>query len=165
MKKHFTKVTVLITLLFSFSVSAFSQAQWDTLPWKNYADYRLQLLNKSYVTTGVLYDRMFPIAHMDEHTGLLSTEDTASSDLFKQGYYEMYNSIYNPTGVYTADDVENTLANYTTWNAHPIGILYYKFNSLDTNALQDHLVDTLANGQFTDIAVHELINLYSLQQL
>ena len=35
---------------------------------------------------------------------------------------------------------------------HPIGILYYKFNSLDTNALQDHLLDTLANGQFTDVA-------------
>jgi hypothetical protein len=70
MKKNFTKIIVLIILLFSFSVSAFSQAQWDTLPWKSYADYRLQPLNKSYVTTGVLYDRVFPIAHMDEHTGL-----------------------------------------------------------------------------------------------
>ena len=35
---------------------------------------------------------------------------------------------------------------------HPIGILYYNFNSLDTNALQDHLVDTLANSQFVDVA-------------
>lgn len=86
------------------------------------------------VTTGVLYDRVFPIAHMDEHTGLLSTEDTTSSDHFKQGYYEMYNSIYNPAGIYTPDDVNNILDTFTAWHGHPIGILYYKFNSLDTNA-------------------------------
>ena len=152
MKKNFTKIIVLIILLFSFSVSAFSQAQWDTLPWKSYADFRLQPLNKSYVTTGALYDRVFPIAHMDEHTGLSSTEDTTSPAHFKQGYYEMYNSIYNPAGIYTPDDVENILDTFSAWHVHPIGILYYKFNSLDTNALQDHLVDTTANGQFVDVA-------------
>lgn len=146
MKKKFTKITFLIALLLTFSVTASCQAQWDTLPWKSYADSRLQLLNKTYVNTGVLYDRVFPIAHMDEHTGLSSTEDTTSSDHFKQGYYEMYNSIYYPKGISTPDDVENMLDNYPEWNGHPIGILLYNFNSLDTNALQDHLVDTLSNG-------------------
>ncbi|MEO5908235.1 MAG: hypothetical protein ABIR50_10940 [Ginsengibacter sp.] len=142
MKNKLTKITCLIALLFSISFAAFSQAQWDTLPWKSYADYRLQPLNKSFVTTGVLYDRVFPIAHMDEHTGLSSTEDTTSSDHFKQGYYEMY----NPSGMFSPDDVENILDTFSAWHGHPIGILYYKFNSLDTNALQDHLVDTLSNG-------------------
>jgi hypothetical protein len=123
MKKTFTKLTSLIVLLFSFSVGAFSQAQWDTLPWKSYADYRLQPLNKSYVTTGVLYDRVFPIAHMDEHTGLSSTEDTTSPDHFKQGYYEMYNSMYTPSGMLTPDDVENILDTFHIWHGHPIGIL------------------------------------------
>jgi hypothetical protein len=89
---------------------------------------------------------------MDEHTGLSSTEDTTSPAHFKQGYYEMYNSIYNPAGIYTPDDVENILDTFSAWHVHPIGILYYKFNSLDTNALQDHLVDTTANGQFVDVA-------------
>ena len=59
---------------------AFTQTVWDTLPWKSYADYRLQNLNKSYVNTGVLYDRVFPIAQLDERTGLLPNEDTTSSD-------------------------------------------------------------------------------------
>lgn len=150
MRKIFTK-TICLILLFFLSVNAFSQTVWDTLPWKSYADYRLTPLNKSYVTTGVLYDRVFPIAHMDEHTGLLSSEDTTSSDHFKQGFYEMYNSTYSPSG-YSPDDVDNILDTFTAWHGHPIGILYYKFNSLDTNALQDHLVDTLSNGQFTDVS-------------
>lgn len=37
-------------------------------------------------------------------------------------------------------------------NEHPIGIFYYSFNVLDSNALQDHLVDTTATGQFMDVA-------------
>jgi hypothetical protein len=152
MRTSFILRFYLLLLLIFASQIGFSQALWDTLPWKSYADYRLQPLNKNYVNTGVLYDRVFPIAHMDEHTGLLSNEDTTSSDHFKQGYYEMYNSIYNPTGIYTPNDLDNILDTFSAYHGHPIGILYYKFNSLDTNALQDHLVDTLANGQFVDVA-------------
>lgn len=60
MKNAFAKS--ILTFLFSaISLLAFSQSGWDTLPWKSYADYRLQPLNKSYVTTGVLYDRVFPL--------------------------------------------------------------------------------------------------------
>ena len=108
MKNHFTKI-IFSFVFFILSLNAVSQSGWDTLPWKNYADFRLQPLNKSYVTTGVLYDRMFPIAQMDEHTGLSTTEDTTSSAHFKQGYYEMYNSIYNTTGITTPDNLENMM--------------------------------------------------------
>lgn len=91
MKNIFTK-TLLASVFFILSLNAFSQSGWDTLPWKSYADFRLQSLNKSYISTGVLYDGVFPIANMDEHTGLSTDEDTTSSDHFKQGYYEMYNA-------------------------------------------------------------------------
>lgn len=83
--KKIIKTICGICFLTVSSATLFAQTTWDTLAWKSYADYRLQPLNKTYVTTGVLYDRVFPIAHMDEHTGLSSTEDTTSSDHFKQG--------------------------------------------------------------------------------
>ena len=125
MKKILLLKTVYLTIiLFSFSFTAFSQFVWDTLPWKNYSDFRLQPLNKSYVNTGVLYDRIFPIAQLDERTGLLPNEDTTSSDHFKQSYYEMYNSIYNPSGIATPDNVESTLDTYPVYNGHPIGIMF-----------------------------------------
>jgi hypothetical protein len=78
--KNFYNSFSVILLFLSFSLTTFSQTVWDTLPWKSYADYKLQQLNKSNVTSGVLYDRVFPIAHMDEHTGLSLDEDTTSSD-------------------------------------------------------------------------------------
>jgi len=93
MKNILIKKTYLLLLLFSYSFTSFSQTVWDTLPWKSYSDYRLQQLNKSYVNTGVLYDRVFPIAQLDERTGLLPNEDTTSSNHFKQSYSEMYSLI------------------------------------------------------------------------
>ena len=134
MKNFYLKFSACILLL-CFSFISYSQSGWDTLPWKSYADYRLQPLNKTYVTTGVLYDRVFPIAHMDEHTGLSLDEDTTSPDHFKQGYYEMYNSIYNPNGIKTPDDLENMLDTFPAWNGHPIGIIYSNFKTLDGNSL------------------------------
>lgn len=50
------------TIITAAALSQTAPSTWDTLPWKNYADFKLQLLNKSYVTTGVLYDRVLPIA-------------------------------------------------------------------------------------------------------
>ena len=107
MKNIYTKA-IIVLICFAYSFNSFSQSGWDTLPWKNYADFRLQPLNKSYVTTGVLYDRMFPIAHMDEHTGLLTTEDTTSSDHFKQGYYEMYNNFWPGYSKYNRSNSKNS---------------------------------------------------------
>jgi len=80
-----------IVLLCIVSQTIFSQTVWDTLPWKNYADFRLQNLDKSYINTGVLYDLVFPIEQLDERKGWIPNEDTTSSNHFKQSYYEMYN--------------------------------------------------------------------------
>src|SRR5438270_13986719 len=87
---------VLVLFVLPIACSVLSQtppSQWDTLPWKSYADFKLQLLNKSYVTTGILYDRVFPTSQLDEHSGLPSSNnDTVTDERFLQAYYEIYNS-------------------------------------------------------------------------
>lgn len=139
-------------LLLITSKSIQAQTNWDTLPWKSYSDYRLQNLNKSYVTTNILYDRMFPLANVDEYSGSLSLSDTTHPDHFMQAYYEIYNSAYNTTGWISPDQMDSIVRYNGRYTQHPIGVFLYKFNSLDTNALQDNLIDTLANGQFVDVA-------------
>lgn len=57
----------LIFVLYCFKLSA--QTNWDTLPWKQYADWKLQNLNKSFISTNILYDRSFPIANVNEYKG------------------------------------------------------------------------------------------------
>ena len=55
-------------------------------------------------------------------------------------------------GFEAPDAPDNLVKTNGNSKQHLIGIFYYKVNSLDTNALQDHLIDTLANCQFTDVA-------------
>src|SRR5258705_7687735 len=132
------------------SVSATAQ-NWDTLPFKSYADYKLQPLNKNNIPSGILYNRVFPVANVDEFTGDINTSDTISPGHFAQAWYETYNAAYNNSGWLSPDSLDNLIKTIGTSRQHPIGIFLYNFNSLDTNALQDHLIDTLSNGQFTDV--------------
>lgn len=89
-----------------FAISSYAQTQnWDTLPWKAHADYQMQNLNKSFIATNILYDRMFPLANVDEYKGLPynTNTDTTHPDHLMQAYYEMYNSAYNTTSMMPPD--------------------------------------------------------------
>lgn len=50
-------------LLITFSIKA--QTTWDTLPYKAYTDYKLQNLDKTIISSGILYDRVFPVADIE----------------------------------------------------------------------------------------------------
>ncbi|MEO6869800.1 MAG: hypothetical protein ABI168_09155 [Ginsengibacter sp.] len=150
MKKHIY-TSILIFFVASF-MTANAQTYRDTMPFTIQADLKLQNLNKSYVNTGILYDRVFPIANIDERKGYPSTNtDTSHPDHFMQAYFEIYNSAYNKTGWDKPEDLDKYLDTMQA-DAHPIGVLFYKFNTVETNALQDHLLDTLSNGQFVDVS-------------
>ena len=75
------KFFVTATLIF-IGQGLFAQQNWDTLSWKNYSDYKMQNLNKTFVTTNILYDRMFRLPNVDEYTGLpaASNMDTTHPD-------------------------------------------------------------------------------------
>lgn len=86
--KIISKTVFVLQILIAFTSELNAQQNWDTLPWKNYADYKLQNLNKSYITTNILYDRVFPLANVDEYTGLpaATNTDTTHPD-HMQAYY------------------------------------------------------------------------------
>ena len=86
---------------------------------------------------------MFPIANVDEFTGNINTSDTTDPGHFSQAYYEIYNAAYNNSGWLSPDSLDSLIRTVGNSQQHPIGIFLYNFNSLDTNALQDHLLDTL----------------------
>lgn len=145
---------ILLSLLFLlfYQTNLYSQNNsWDTLPWRDYADYKFQNLNKSLIPKGVLYDRVFPFANVHTYEGSLSFTDTTYTNHFIQSYYEMYQASYNTTGKKLPEDLDSLLNKNYTSNEHPIGLLFYKFNTIDSFALQDHLLDTLSNGQFVDV--------------
>lgn len=162
MKTYFYPRRLITAIVLLSSLPAFAQSNsWDTLPWKTVADQKLLLLNKNLIPTGILYDRVFPIADVDEHLGFMPVPDsksltilqvdTTSPGQFLQAYYELYNSAYNTSPWIHPDTLDNRLKYTGNYQNHPIGIFMYKLNSIDTNALQDHLLDTTSTGQFIDV--------------
>ena len=89
MKKNYSRA-VLFTVLLIFCLTKSILAQ----TYQAEADQVMQPLNKSYVTTGILYDRVFPLAYLQGYKGI-STDVTTSSDHFHQAYYELYHSMLN----------------------------------------------------------------------
>lgn len=151
--KKIARQSVALLILLSITIPSISQSNWDTLPYKAYSDYKLQQLNKSLITTNILYDRVFPVADIERFKQQEQYTDTSSLKHWTQAYYELFNAAYNNSTWVTPDNLDISLdINPNIENGIPIGILNYKYNVMDTNAYVDHLIDTLANGQFVDVA-------------
>ena len=87
----------LLSLLFCTQFLYAQTNDWDTLPWRDHADYKFQNLNKNLIPKGVLYDRVFPFANVHTYKGSLSYTDTTYTNHFIQSYYEMYQAFFSAT--------------------------------------------------------------------
>ena len=99
-------------------------------------DYQLQYLNKSYITTDILYDRVFPLARLDEFNH--STPDTSNVNHYFQAYHELQKADYLSRWT-DLDALKQTIANYA--DKVPIGIINVDFEYIDEAAIQDNLID------------------------
>lgn len=100
------------------------------------ADSLLSPLNKTQATTGVLYDRVFPVAGLH----VFNATDTSSFWHFFQAYGEMYDATFNKSGVPKSERIDSIAKNsYASGAVIPIGIMYYDFNYLDSNAIASNL--------------------------
>lgn len=120
-----------------------------TLPFTREVDSIFQYLNKSYITTGVLYDRVFPFALL--HVFNTTDADTSFRSHFLQGYYELYNAAYDNSIFTNPDMVDKRVAGIVKAGKVPIGIFNYQFNQMDTNALAHNLISS-SSGLYYDVA-------------
>lgn len=84
----------LILHIFLLS-TAIGQSSWDTLPYQHFADYKLQQLNKTYINSGILYDRVFPVADIERFKQQNQTTDTSGPRHWIQAYYELYSAAFH----------------------------------------------------------------------
>ena len=149
--KALSKLAALCScILMSFTPKA-QTVNWDTLPYTQQADFKLAQLNKAFITTNILYDRVMPIADIERFKAQENVNDTSSPRHLVQSYYELFNAAYNNNTWLTPDALDNRLdTNKAEINGIPIGLLFYKYNTLDSIAYVDALVDSLPNGQLTD---------------
>lgn len=123
--KALLKFTALCScIVMSLTVKA-QAVNWDTLPYIQQADFKLAQLNKSLISTNILYDRVMPISNIERFKAQENQNDTSSPRHFVQAYYELFNSAYNNTAWLTPDALDNRLdTNTALINAVPIGLLF-----------------------------------------
>jgi hypothetical protein len=93
LKKFFMRAKALL-LLPIIATTTLLNAQKIT-PFTRGVDSLFQNLNKSNITTGILYDRVYPYAML--HVFNTAYFDTSNMYHFKQAYYELYNAKYDQT--------------------------------------------------------------------
>ena len=149
--KLMIKLTAIGSCIFMPFFTKCQTVNWDTLPYKQQSDFKLAQLNKTFISTNILYDRVMPIADIERYKAQENLYDTSSPRHLVQAYYELYNAAYNNTSWLTPELLDSRLdTNKAETNAIPIGMLYYKYNTLDSNAYVDGLVDSIGTGQLID---------------
>ena len=138
--------TALLLLLLLLNFIASSQS----LTFTQAMDSLLAPLDKSRVTTGILYERVKPLANIDLFN--LPSADPYISDysFFCQAYFELYNSAYNKSGWLKPSYLRASIGGEILQKKFNVGILDFQFNTIDSNAIQNATL-TFSNGQFHDV--------------
>ncbi|MEP6597198.1 MAG: T9SS type A sorting domain-containing protein [Ginsengibacter sp.] len=137
------------SLLFLSIIATTTLLKAQKLPsFTHDADSVFQNLNKNNITTGILYDRIYPYAML--HVFNTGYFDTSNLHHFRQAYYELYNAKYNKTDLKKPQAVDKEIATIKETGKVPIGIINFEFNQIDTNALKDNLLEN-RNGIYYDV--------------
>ncbi len=97
-------------------------------------------IDKSQITTGLLYDRVIPMTSL--HTFNSLYPDTSYGAHFTQAWHELFSSAYNNSNLLTPDNLSNKIDEYLNNDLLPIGLLNYSFNTIDTLAIEKNLFYT-----------------------
>lgn len=117
------------------------------------ADTLMYPLNKSGISTGILYDRVYPFAGLHSFNTLHGNPDTSSYDHFYQAYSEIYNAAYNKSSLmnsYRLDTIAKAM--WYTNQIVPIGILCYDLNVIDTNSIAKNYFYRGSDSLLHDVA-------------
>jgi hypothetical protein len=158
------KLLLAFLLLASYCPASFAQSKSGTLPAYEYppapiaGSYRFRLdslltaLNKSQVPTGILYDRVAPLARLDVFGQ--TAADTSRFEHFLQANQELWYASYRSVGVGSSLKVRARAAQQQQAGMVPLGVLHYRFNLLDTLAVENNLFSQPdgAAGALYDVA-------------
>jgi|GEM_PF-955353 len=141
---------LLIWLLFFSGLTLYAQTV-DTSTYTQKIDYRLQHLSKTPITTGILYDRVFPAARLHQFNHG-TQRDTSSANHLVQAAHELYSAHYTaPSSLPQNSDLSAYAQHLIENRTVPLAVLIYDFNQIDPDAITKNLL-SLSNGLYYDVA-------------
>jgi hypothetical protein len=117
----------LFYLIVTMSVTISVKAQQD---YTAMFDSVFQYVSRNSATTGVLYERVLPFAGLSRFGVNVNSTDTINSDVFLQGYSEMYNAAFDLSKRLSINPDSLQSFIQTDISIIDIGLFHYKFNTL-----------------------------------
>ncbi|MCF6365847.1 MAG: T9SS type A sorting domain-containing protein [Bacteroidales bacterium] len=132
------KIHIFLILLFIFK-SSFSQLnEADT-----FEEHQAMFseIDRSEITTGILYDRVIPFSGIEKFTGK-NKDAICKQSIWKQMYYELQNASYEKDTVNMPNlkFIFGTKRQFTNGKLIPIYLLNYNYNKIKENAFVDKLL-------------------------
>ena len=148
---------LLAWLLFFSGLTLYAQTV-DTSTYTKKVDYRLQNLSKTPITTGILYDRVFPAARLHQFNQG-TQRDTSSAVHILQAAHELYSAHYTaPSSLPQNSDLSAYAQHLIESGTVPLAVLLYDFNQIDPDAITKNLL-SLSNGLYYDVSNTKVLRL------
>ncbi len=148
MKKHF--YFLFTCILFAGASHAQERSSGFGDFGKTYVesmDSLLQDVDKQAVTTGILYSRVMPFAHLDKFN---ERNDTSDYKHFRQAWSELYRASYAP-GFKDFSLLEAQLDRNLQHDVVDVGIIQARFHVLDLGPDKARASVDFENGRFKSI--------------
>ncbi|WP_035557853.1 T9SS type A sorting domain-containing protein [Hymenobacter sp. IS2118] len=114
---------------------------WQATPndYTLLVDSLTQHLSRARVTTGILYDRVLPLAMLPSF-GQGTQPDTATVGYLRQAYLELRNAAYSPGAAFplTQAQLREKGRRFLSRDSVALAVLDYQLNYLDTLAVDDN---------------------------
>ena len=138
-----------LVLVISLLLTGSQNILWAQSPYTRLADSLTQNISKKDVTTGILYDRVYPFARLDAFNR--TQADTTGYYHFRQAYAEMYNAhLGTPTNMVAPDDWDAMVEYYQFNGELPLGVVDIAYNQLKSDAVSRNLL-SYTNGLLYDV--------------
>ena len=118
-KLDFIRTGIIMSLLLA---NAILLAQ-SPLTFTQAMDSLLAPLDKSRIPTGILYERVKPMANIDLFNAPSSDPFISEYSFFRQAYFELYNAAYNKSGWLKPEWLRTSADGEAYENRYTIGIL------------------------------------------
>jgi len=150
------KKVLIFVMFLGINITTFAALPPTTPVNKTFAemfDEVFKNVSRTQATTGIIYERAVPFAQLQNFNSMVSSVDTSSSRHFMQGYFELYNAAFQSFAKlpFDVDSLRTMLV--ASGNIVDIGILHYKFNTIDSVVASQKLiiVDSVLVGEDTTI--------------
>ncbi len=124
-----------LSLFFGFIFNSKNVSIDTRSSYTKLVDSLLQNVNKSAVTSGILYDRSAPFARLDAFE---PAKDTTGFQHFRQAYTDLYMAHYNPIGKLISPDDFDDMSDWQSFRKIiPVGVMDMRYQMLNDLAIKN----------------------------